>query len=165
MQKWLLHCACVSVKQTQPKLLKVAPCHQNRTKQREILSLEKVIPPARIVTMCDMHKSNSGFCTSLDTLGEINFQLKLFLKTSNFLIWKLLFKAKKISSKVVGTFKKFEKWGTETFSDWSKTQTPCDMAVIDINQWVSMEKVWLFNVAPLDGITAYAYGHDQKSWT
>ena len=34
-------------------------------------------------------------------------------------------------SKVVGTFHKFWGWGTETFSEQSKTQTSCDMAVID----------------------------------
>ena len=61
----------------------------------------------------------------------------------------------------MGTFRKFGEWGTENFSDWSKTQAPCDMAVIDTNQWVFMEKVWpfnvasLFNVAPLDGNCLY----------
>ena len=30
-----------------------------------------------------MHKSNSGFCTSLNTLGGINFQSKLRLKTAS----------------------------------------------------------------------------------
>ena len=41
-------------------------------------------------------------CTSpLDTLAENNFQLKIILKTSNFFIWKLLFRQKKSSSKVV----------------------------------------------------------------
>ena len=38
---------------------------------------------ARTVTNSDMHKSNSGFCTSLNTLGEINFQSKLCLKTKH----------------------------------------------------------------------------------
>ena len=38
---------------------------------------------------------------------------------------------KKRRSKVVGTFHKFWGWGTETFSEQSKTQTSCDMAVID----------------------------------
>ena len=41
----------------------------------------------------------------------------------------------------------------ETFSDWSKPQTLCDMAVIDTNQWVSMEKVWLFNATPLFSVS------------
>ena len=51
----------------------------------------------------------------------------------------------------VGTFRKFDddRWGTETFSDQLKSQTLCDMAVIDTIQWVSMEEVWLFNVASL----------------
>ena len=35
---------------------------------------------------------------------------------------------------VVGTFKKFGGWVTETFSDRSKSQTPCDMAVINTIQ-------------------------------
>ena len=39
--------------------------------------------------------------------------------------------------------------GAETFSDQSKTQTTCHMAVIDTNQWVSLKKVWLFNATPL----------------
>ena len=38
---------------------------------------------SRTVTNSDMHKSNSGFCTSLNTLGEINFQSKLCLKTKH----------------------------------------------------------------------------------
>ena len=70
---------------------------------------------------------------------------------SHYLYLKLWFRQKR-RSKVVGTFQKFWEWGTETFSDQSKTQTSCDMAVIDTIQWVSMEKVWLFNVTPLDGI-------------
>ena len=37
-------------------------------------------------------------------------------------------------SKVVGTSKKFWGWGTETFSDQSKTQISCDMIVIDTVQ-------------------------------
>ena len=49
----------------------------------------------------------------------------------------------------VGTFRKFDGWGAETFSDQSKSQTLCDMAVIDTIQWVSMEEVRLFNVASL----------------
>ena len=57
----------------------------------------------------------------------------------------------------MGHLEKFWKSGEETFSDRSKSQTPCEMAVTDTFQWVSMEKVWLFNVAqlfnvsPLDG--------------
>ena len=54
---------------------------------------------------------------------------------------------KKRWSNVMGTFKNLLGWGAETFKDQSKTQTPCNMAVIDTNQWVSMEKLWLFNVA------------------
>ena len=63
MQKWLLHCACVSVKQ--PKLFKVAPSKWGDFEQREILWLEKLIQisPTRTVTICDMHESTSGFCT------------------------------------------------------------------------------------------------------
>ena len=38
---------------------------------------------------------------------------------------------KKKRSKVAGTFYEFWGWGTETFSKQSKTQTSCDMAVID----------------------------------
>ena len=36
----------------------------------------------------------------------------------------------------MGTFRKFLEWGTQTFSNQSKTQTQttCDMAVIDTNQ-------------------------------
>ena len=49
----------------------------------------------------------------------------------------------------MGTFRKFLERGAETFSDQYKTQTTCDMAVIDTNQWVSMKKVWLFNVTLL----------------
>ena len=41
---------------------------------------------ARTVTNFDMHKSNSSFCTFLNTLGEINFQSKLCLKTKHQLV-------------------------------------------------------------------------------
>ena len=34
----------------------------------------------------------------------------------------------------MGTLRKFGEWGVEIFSDWSKTRTPWDMAVIDTNQ-------------------------------
>ena len=57
----------------------------------------------------------------------------------------------------MGTFRIFGGWAAGTFSDRSKSQTPCDMAVIDTIHRVSVEKVWLFNVAlrfnvaPLDG--------------
>ena len=62
-------------------------------------------------------------------LGEINFR-SIRLKTSNFFNWKLSLRHWK-SSKVVGTFRNFLEWGGETFSDRSKTQTTCNMAVID----------------------------------
>ena len=99
-----------------------------------------------------MHKSNNGFCTSLNTLGQINFQSKLHLKTTStnqiFLFGNHCL-GKKRRSKLVGIFRKFLEWGAETFSDWSKTQTTCNMTVIETNQWVSMKKAWLFNVTPL----------------
>ena len=58
----------------------------------------------------------------------------------------------------MGAFRKFGVglgWGAETLSDWFKKQTPCKMAVIGTNQWLSMEKVRLFNVAPLDNTLDY----------
>ena len=67
-------------------------------------------------------------------------------------------------SKVMGTFRKFLGWEVETFSDRSKTQTTtCNMAVIETNQWVSIEMAWLFNVAllfnvaPLDATYEHVY--------
>ena len=56
----------------------------------------------------------------------------------------------------MGAFRKFGVglgWGAETLSDWFKKQTPCKMAVIGTNQWLSMEKVRLFNVAPLFNVS------------
>ena len=56
----------------------------------------------------------------------------------------------------MGAFRKFGVglgWGAETLSDWFKKQTPCKMAVIGTNQWFSMEKVRLFNAAPLFSVT------------
>ena len=48
---------------------------------------------------------------------------------------------KKRGSEVVGIFRKFLEWGAETtFSNQSKTQATCNMAVINTNQWVSMGK-------------------------
>ena len=123
-------------------MFNVVPSKSGDFEQREILWLEKIIQiysPTRTVTIFDMHKSNSVFCTSRDTLAEINFRLKLSLKTSNFFVWKLLFRDKK-KVEGQGAFRKFGEWAVETFSDWSKTQVPCDMAVIDPNQWVSMER-------------------------
>ena len=104
----------------------------------------------RAVNICDKHESKRCFWVSFDMFGEINFQSKIRLRASNFFVWKLLSRQKK---KVQGceTFRKFLGSGTETFSDRSKSQTPCNMAVIDTIQWVFIEKVWLFNVAPLDG--------------
>ena len=125
--------------------------HQNgETLNKEILWLEKLIQisAARTVTICDMHKPNRCFCISLDSLGEINFRPKLLLKKSKFLHENCRF-GKKGRSKVVGIFRKFGEWRVETFSGQSKTQTLSNMAVINTNQWVSMEKVWLFSVAPL----------------
>ena len=49
--------------------------------------------------------------------------------------------SKKRRSKVMGAFRKLgvgAGWGAETFSDWFKKQTPCEMAVIATNQWLSM---------------------------
>ena len=80
--------------------------------------------------------------------------IRVLSQNFKFLVWKLHFRQKR-KSKVMGTF---WRWGSEIFSDWSITKKPCYMVAIHINQWVSMEKVWLFyvtllfNVAPLDGI-------------
>ena len=54
--------------------------------KRDSMAIEKPIQisPARTVKICDMHKSNSGFCTSQPRHVERNnSQLKLFLKTPN----------------------------------------------------------------------------------
>ena len=114
---------------TQPKLFRVAPSKWGDFEQREILWLEKLIQifPPRTVTICEMLKSNRYFCT-LDMLGEINFRSKLHLKTLNFLSENCCL-GKKRRSKVMETFRKFREWWEETFSDWSTTQTPCNMAV------------------------------------
>ena len=48
---------------------------------------------------------------------------------------------KKRRLKVEGIFRKFGGWGAETFSDRSKSQTPCDMAAITTIHSVSMEKL------------------------
>ena len=49
-------------------------------------------------------------------------------------MFSLMFSGGKRRSKVVGTFKNFWDWGTETFNDQSKTQLSSDMAVIDTIQ-------------------------------
>ena len=125
---------------------------KQRTSAMFFLILEELIriSPARTVIIYDTRKSNKRFCATLDLLGQNNFRSKLRLKTSNSFVWKLHFRQKR-KLKVVGTFQKFWMWGAEIFSDRSITQTPCDMAVILTKQRVSMETVWLFNVAPLDG--------------
>ena len=67
-------------------------------------------------------------------LGEVNFQSKLRLRASFFFIWKLLFGQKKgwrlweHLENLVG--------GAETFSDRSKSQTPCHMAAIDTVHYI-----------------------------
>ena len=66
--------------------------------------------------------------------------------------------SKKESSKVMGAFRKLGNgvgWGAETFSDWFKTQRACKMDAMGPNQWLSMEKVRLFNVTPLDNTLDY----------
>ena len=74
------------------------------------------ISPVRTITSCNMHKSNSCFCTSLNTLGEIIFRSKLRLKTTS---TNQIFSfgncrlGKKRRSKVVGTFRKFLEWGEQ----------------------------------------------------
>ena len=87
--------------------------------------------PARTVNVCDMHKSNRCFWVSLDMLGEINFWSKPLSQSIRFFCLKTCLGKKKRRLKGVGAFRKFGGWGTETFSDQSKSQTPCNMAVID----------------------------------
>ena len=67
------------------KVVQSHPMKMGDFEQRVILWLEKLIQifPARAVTNCDMHKSNSGFCTFLNTKGEINFRSKLRLKATS----------------------------------------------------------------------------------
>ena len=63
-----------------------------------------------------MHKSNSGFCTSQSTLGEINFRSKLRLKTTStnqIFLFENCCLGKKRRSKVAGTFRKLLEWGAE----------------------------------------------------
>ena len=89
--------------------------HKKRTKGN--FRPEKLIQisPARTVTICAMHKSDNCFCTSLDTLGEINFRSKLHLKTSNFFVWKLLFRQKnKVKGRGQSHFKNF--WSGEQYN-------------------------------------------------
>ena len=85
------------------KIVQSHPIKMGRLWTKRDFVARKIFP-ARTVTICDMHKSNSGFCTSLDMLGEINFQLKLFLKTSFFLFENCCL-GKKIRVKVMGTFR------------------------------------------------------------
>ena len=103
--------------------------------ERAILCLEKLIQIslARAVTICDMHKPNSGFCTSLDTLGELTFDQSFVSKHQIFSFENCRLDNKRRPN-VVGTFRKFLEWGAENFSDQSKIQTTCNMAVIDTNQ-------------------------------
>ena len=92
---------------------------------------------------------------------------KLCLKPSNCFVWKLSFRQKrKVKRRLWGPFRICREtgggkggggeWGAETFSDRSETQTRCDIAVIDTDQWVYLEKVWLFNVTSLFNVAPLA---------
>ena len=63
---------------------------------------------------------------------KITFNQSFFSKTQIFSFENCCLGEKR-RSKVVGTFHKFWSWGTETFSEQSKTQASCDMVVILID--------------------------------
>ena len=64
----------------------------------------------RAVNICDKHKAKRCFWVSLDMLGEINFQSKLYLRASIFFVWKLSSRQKR-RLKVVGHSENFWGWG------------------------------------------------------
>ena len=68
-------------------------------------------------------------------LGEINFGSKLHLEASNFFVEKLSFRQKKVEGcgNIWGR-RGSEGWGEESFGNRSKTQTPCNIAVINTTQ-------------------------------
>ena len=92
-----------------------------------------------------MCKSNKCFWVSLarhigwEKLGD--FRSKLHLRASNFSIWKLLFRQKNRVEGHGGYLENLVSGRLKPSSDQLKSKTPCDMAVIDTIQWVSMEKV------------------------
>ena len=85
-------------------------------KKRQFCGQKKLslISLARTVTICDMYKSIRMFL-------HIPVSKCQFFSFENYCL------GKKTRAKIVGTFKKFWGWGTETFSVQSKTQTSCDM--------------------------------------
>ena len=135
-------------------MFKVTPSKWGDLEQREILWLEKFIQIslARTVT-CDICTNQTVVSAHPWTHWEkLTFDQSFVSKQHQlikFFHLRIVNKAKKEGQRSWGTFRKFLEWRAETFCGRSKTQTTCNMAVIDTDQWVSMEKVWLFNVTPL----------------
>ena len=63
-------------------------------------------------------------------LEKITFDQSLVFKHHIFSFQNCCLGKKRRSKKVVETFQKFGGWGTETFSEQSKTQISCDITVI-----------------------------------
>ena len=121
----------------QPKLFKVTPSKWGDFEQRDFVAKKTYLKSPQIFTattvnICGMHKSKGCFRVSLDMLGEINLQS--FVSVHQIFSFENCHLGKKRNSKVVGNLEKFWKLGEETFSDRSKSQTPCEMAIIDTFQ-------------------------------
>ena len=77
-----------------------------------------------------MHKSNTDVSAySWTCWEEIAFNQKL-VSIHQILSFENSHLGEKRRSKVVRTFQNCWVWGAETFSDQSKTQTSCEMAVL-----------------------------------
>ena len=118
-KKWLLHCALCFCQINTTKVVQSCPIKIGWLWTRRDFVPRKTYLNFSCQNSTNMHKSDSGFCTSLSTLGEINFWSKHHLKTSTNQIF--LFKnclGKKRRSKVAETFRKFLEWGAERNLQW-----------------------------------------------
>ena len=126
------HCACVSVKQTQPKLFKVAPSIWGDFEQKAISQLEKTFEfflseQQQSVTWRNQADVSAYPWTRWE---KITFD-QSFVSKHQIFSFEICLLGKKQGQWLWGHFKNFEVGeGTETFSVQSETQTSCDVAVL-----------------------------------
>ena len=122
MRKQLVHFACVSVKQTQSKLFKVAPSVWGDFEQQAFLHVEKTY------SNFSCQNSNNLWHRQIKHVSvypwacweKVTFD-QSFVSKHQIFSFENCCLGKKTRSKVVGTFQKFWGWGAETFRVQSKT--------------------------------------------
>ena len=122
MRKQSVHFACVSVKQTQSKLFKVAPSVWGDFEQQATLHVEKTYSNFSCQNSNNLwHRQIKHVSVYLWACWEkVTFD-QSFVSKHQIFSFENCCLGKKTRSKVVGTFQKFWGWGAETFHVQSKT--------------------------------------------